>query len=79
MKDTFFLDGEGELLCGAVAGFKLSVKFSLGKIELVEPPREFMENRMRRNAFTPLPVTSPTPTVSPFCRFIIAIPLTDYW
>ena len=68
MKDTFFLDGGDELLCSTVVGFKLSVKFSLGKLGLVDPPRESVENRMRRNAFTPLTVTSPTPTVSPTCR-----------
>lgn len=54
---SVFLDGGNELLCSAVIGFEIAVKFSLGKIELAEQPREFIENRMRKNAFTPLPVT----------------------
>jgi PIN domain nuclease of toxin-antitoxin system len=54
---AIFLDRGNELLCSAVIGFEIAVKFSLGKLEFAEPPREFMENRMRKNAFTPLPVT----------------------
>jgi PIN domain nuclease of toxin-antitoxin system len=54
---SIFLDSGNELLCSAVVGFEISVKFSLGKLVLAEPPREFMENRMRKNAFKPLPVT----------------------
>lgn len=54
---SIFLDSGNALLCSAVVGFEISVKFSLGKLKLAEPPREFMENRLRRNAFTPLPVT----------------------
>ena len=54
---SIFLECDNALLCSAVVGFEGSVKFSLGKLELAEPPREFMENRMRKNAFKPLPVT----------------------
>ena len=51
-----FLDGDNELLISAVSGFEITVKYSLGKLELAEPPREFMENRLRKNALTPLAV-----------------------
>jgi len=54
---SVFLDGGNELLCSAVIGFEIAVKFSLGKLELAEQPREFIDNRMRKNAFTRLPVT----------------------
>ena len=54
---AIFLDSGNELLCSAVIGFEIAVKYSLGKLELAEPPREFMENRMRKNALRPLPVT----------------------
>ena len=51
-----FLDGRNDLFCSAVTGFEICVKFSLGKLQLAEPPREFIENRMRNNAFSPLPI-----------------------
>ena len=40
-----------------MVGFEIAEKYGLGKLELAEPPREFMENRMRKNALRPLPVT----------------------
>lgn len=54
-REIFLSDGN-ELLVSAVTGFEISVKYSLGKLELTEPPREFMENRLRNNALTHLPV-----------------------
>ena len=53
---SIFLDGRNELYCSAVTSFEIAIKFSLGKLELAEPPREFMENRLRRNALKPLPI-----------------------
>jgi PIN domain nuclease of toxin-antitoxin system len=52
-----FLDTNNELLCSAVVGFEIAVKHSLGKLELAEPPRTFIDNRIRNNALTPFPVT----------------------
>jgi len=52
-----FLDTDNELLCSAVVGFEIAVKYSLGKLKLAEPPRAFIKNRIRNNALTPLPVT----------------------
>lgn len=52
-----FLDSDNELLCSAVVGFEIAVKHSLGKLELAEPPRAFINNRIRINALTPLPIT----------------------
>jgi PIN domain nuclease of toxin-antitoxin system len=54
---SIFLDADNELLCSAVIGFEIAVKYSLGKLDLAEPPREFMENRLRNNALKPLAVT----------------------
>jgi len=45
-----FLDPRNELLISAVTGFEISVKYALGKLELSEPPREFIVNRIRNNA-----------------------------
>jgi len=53
---AIFLDAENELLLSAVSGFEIAVKYSLGKLELSEPPRAFIENRVRQNALTVLPI-----------------------
>ncbi|WP_133510355.1 type II toxin-antitoxin system VapC family toxin [Candidatus Thiosymbion oneisti] len=52
-----FLDIDNELLFSAVVGFEIAVKHSLGKLELAEPPRTFIDNRIRNNALTPFPIT----------------------
>ena len=52
-----FLDADNELLCSSVVGFEIAVKYSLGKLELTEPPRTFIQNRIRNNALIPLPIT----------------------
>ena len=54
---SVFLNPDNKLFVSAVTGFEISVKFSLGKLKLSEPPREFMENRLRNNSLTALPVT----------------------
>lgn len=56
---SVFLNPDSTLFVSAVTGFEISVKFSLGKLRLSEPPREFIENRLRNNALTALPVTLP--------------------
>jgi PIN domain nuclease of toxin-antitoxin system len=44
-----FLDTDNELLCSAVVGFEIAVKYSLGKLKLAEPPRAFIKNRIRNH------------------------------
>ena len=51
-----FLDAGSELLLSAVSGFEIAVKYSLGKLALAEPPREFIDHRVHNNALTPLPI-----------------------
>jgi PIN domain nuclease of toxin-antitoxin system len=51
-----FLDPANDLLCSAVTGFEIAVKHSLGKLELAEPPRTFIDNRIRNNSLTPFPI-----------------------
>ena len=53
---AIFLDPGNELLVSAVAGFEVAVKYSLGKLDLAEPPRDFMKNRLRNNALDEFPV-----------------------
>ena len=54
---SIFLDADNELLISAVTGFEIAVKYALGKLELAEPPRDFIENRILNNALTQLPIS----------------------
>ena len=54
-----FLDAENEILLSAVTGFEISVKFSIGKLELSEPPDKFIQNRVVKNYLSVLPITLP--------------------
>jgi len=54
-----FLDAENEILLSAVTGFEISVKFSIGKLELSEPPDKFIQNRVVKNDLNVLPITLP--------------------
>lgn len=51
-----FLDSANDLLLSAVTGFEIVVKYSLGMLRLAEPPREFVQNRIRNNALVPLSI-----------------------
>ena len=81
-----FLDDNNELLCSAVVGFEIAVKYSLGKLELAEPPRVFIDNRIRNNTLTPFPITMaqavrvadlPFHHRDPFDRLLIAQALEE--
>lgn len=81
-----FLDTDNQLLCSAVIGFEIAVKHSLGKLELAEPPRTFIDNRIRNNALTSFPVTMvhavrvadlPFHHRDPFDRLLIAQALEE--
>ena len=52
-----FLNNDNELFLSAVTGFEIAVKYSLGKLHLTEPPKEFIANRIQANALTELPVS----------------------
>ncbi len=76
-----FLDTDNELLLSAVTGFEIAVKYSLGKLHLTEPPKEFIANRMQANALTELPVSMahalilqnlPLHHKDPFDRLLVA-------
>jgi PIN domain nuclease of toxin-antitoxin system len=83
---NIFLNGENELLCSAVVGFEIGVKHSLGRLEVAEPPRTFVENRIRNNALMPFPITMahavrvadlPFHHRDPFDRLLIAQALEE--
>ena len=52
-----FLNDDNELFLSAVTGFEIAVKYSLGKLHLTEPPKEFIANRIQANALTELSVS----------------------
>jgi PIN domain nuclease of toxin-antitoxin system len=81
-----FLDADNELLRSAVVGFEIAVKHSLAQLELSEPPRIFIENRIRNNALTLFPLTMahavrvadlPYHRRNPFDRLLIAQALKE--
>lgn len=51
-----FLDINNQFYLSAVTSFEIAVKYSLGKLQLSEPPKEFIANRIQANALIPLPV-----------------------
>ncbi|MGH8608520.1 MAG: type II toxin-antitoxin system VapC family toxin [Gammaproteobacteria bacterium] len=57
MAKAVFLDNDNELLVSAVTSFEITVKYSLGKLRLREPPKAFMRNRILANALTAFPIT----------------------
>jgi PIN domain nuclease of toxin-antitoxin system len=52
-----FLDKANEIVLSAVSGFEIAIKYSLGKLELSEPPEVFIKNRIFKNELSVLPVT----------------------
>jgi PIN domain nuclease of toxin-antitoxin system len=54
---SVFLDNENDVLVSAVTAFEIAVKHSLGKLTLRESPADFVHNRIRANALTPLSIT----------------------
>lgn len=76
-----FLDSANELLLSAATGFEITIKYSLGKLHLTEPPKEFISNRIQANALTELPITMnhtyalqnlPLHRKDPFERLLVA-------
>lgn len=50
-------DPKSELFLSAASCWELAIKHSLGKLDLPQPPRTYVESRMARNAVWPLPIT----------------------
>jgi PIN domain nuclease of toxin-antitoxin system len=76
-----FLNSENEIFLSAVTGFEITVKYSLGKLQLTEPPADFVMNRIQANGLTELPISMkhtlalqnlPLYHKDPFDRLLIA-------
>ena len=49
-------DAANERVLSAVSAWEIAIKYSIGKLELPEPPNEFVPSRMALTLATPLPV-----------------------
>src|SRR5438270_4961274 len=49
-------DAANERLLSAASAWEISIKYSIGKLELPEPPAEFVPSRMALTVTTPLAV-----------------------
>lgn len=48
---------ESELLLSAASAWEMAIKYAAGKLPLPQPPREYIEARLRRTRTAPLPIT----------------------
>ena len=72
---------ENDIVFSAVSGLEISIKTSLGKLKLPEPPAAFVSSRVEALAMTPLPIylthalgvaELPHHHADPFDRLLIA-------
>lgn len=75
------VDVATELLLSAASSWEIAIKYSLGKLPLPAPPRDYVPSRMRSGAVTGLPVshahvlhvaTLPFHHRDPFDRLLVA-------
>ena len=50
------LDGANERVLSAVSAWEIAIKYSIGKLQLPEPPADFIPSRMALTLTTPLAV-----------------------
>ena len=74
-------DPANDVIFSAVVSWEIAVKYSIGKLDLPEPPRLFVERRIVRESLTPLPINHdhtlrvadlPMHHRDPFDRLLIA-------
>lgn len=74
-------DSANTVLVSSVVSWEITIKFSIGRLELPEPPQRFVPDRLSRDGFIALPVshshalgtsTLPDYHKDPFDRLLIA-------
>ncbi len=79
-------DPENDILMSPVSGWEISIKAALGRLELPEPPPDFIPEQLQRNRFGVLPVSMqhalevsvlPPHHQDPFDRLLIAQARSD--
>lgn len=53
---TLLISADNELLLSAASAWEIAVKYALGKLQLPEPPAEYIPRLMSRTGMTALPV-----------------------
>ena len=75
------ISAENELVLSAASAWEIAIKYGLGKLQLPEPPSEYIPRLMARTGITPLPVhhrhalyvaSLPRHHRDPFDRLLIA-------
>ena len=79
-------DGENTILFSAVSSWEIAIKYAIGKINLPEPPDEFIPKRLIRDGFTSISIehthalftaSLPRHHNDPFDRLLIAQALLE--
>jgi len=75
------VSADNELVLSAASTWEIAIKYGLGKLQLPEPPGEYIPRLMTRTGITPLPVhhrhalhvaTLPARHRDPFDRLLVA-------
>lgn len=75
------VSADTELVLSAASTWEIAIKYGLGKLQLAEPPGEYIPRLMTRTGITPLPVhhrhalhvaTLPAHHRDPFDRLLVA-------
>ena len=49
-------DAANDLLLSSASSWEIAIKWSLGKLELPEPPEDYVPSRLRSSGVTPIPI-----------------------
>lgn len=49
-------DTDQDLLLSSASSWEIAIKWSLGKVELPEPPEDYVPSRIRASGVTPIPI-----------------------
>ena len=78
---SLVISPDNELLLSAASAWEIAIKHALGKLQLPEPPEDYIPSLMKRTGMTPLPVlhrhalrvaSLPPHHGDPFDRLLIA-------
>ncbi len=52
----YFKNNQNDLMFSAASSWEISIKYAIGKLELSEPPSQFIPTRLVRDSITSMPV-----------------------
>ncbi len=83
---AFIADGSNEIFVSAATAWEIAIKYRKGRLELPEPPEQYIVERLMRHRFTPLPIQMQHATAvarlpdhhsDPFDRLLVAQSLVE--